>query len=68
MSDLMFEESTPIRGTKPRPGEMFKLVEALIPTRMSIEVAKAWNAEALPYLLTYRGRETGAIVRTMFVA
>lgn len=68
MSDLMFEESTPLRGAKPRPGEMFKLVEALVPTRIHIEVAKAWNIEALPYLLTYCGRETGAIVRTMFVA
>jgi len=68
MSDLMFEESTPIRGSKPRPGEMFKLVEALVPTRMSIEVAKAYNLDAPPYLLTYRGRDTGAIVRTMFAA
>lgn len=52
----------------PSPGEMFKLVEALVPTRMSIEVAKAYNLAAPPYLLTYRGRNTGAIVRTMFAA
>lgn len=50
----------------PKRGETFKLVEALKPTIVSLEVCKALNVTYPPILLTYKGQASGAVVQQVF--
>lgn len=52
--------------TSPKKGETFKLVEALKPTVITLEVCKALSLAYPPVLLTYVGQESGATVRSQF--
>jgi hypothetical protein len=51
---------------KPQKGELFKLVDALKPTTLTLEVCKAHGWAYPPVLLTYKGAVTGSVVRSVF--
>lgn len=47
----------------PKRGETFKLVDALRPTTLVLETAKALNLMYPPVLLTYKGQVSNVLVR-----
>ena len=50
----------------PKRGETFKLVEALKPKTIVLEVCKAMGFAYPPVLLTYKGQVSGALVKQEF--
>ena len=53
-------------AVSPKRGETFKLVEALKPKTIVLEVCKGMGFAYPPVLLTYKGQVSGALVQQEF--
>lgn len=53
-------------AVSPKKGEVFKLVDALKPKVIVLEVCKAMGFAYPPVLLTYKGQVSGALVQQEF--